>query len=126
MKIFYISFPFDEESTGDYDYCSISSKSINEFTKKDIAIYLTGKELDIADKAQNLIDMSRTGVNQGGNIFYDNLKKFYDSEDRIKSAKIIKQKIKESTSENKILNLQIRPPETGFALSPEDIQELQE
>jgi hypothetical protein len=126
MKIFYISFPFDEESTGNYDYCSISSKSINEFTKKDIAIYLTGKELDIADKAQNLIDMSRTGVNQGGNIFYDNLKKFYDSEDRIKSAKIIKQKIKESTSENKILNLQIRPPETGFALSPEDIQELQE
>lgn len=126
MKIFYVSFPFDEENTGDYDYCSILSRSINEITKEDTAVYLTGKKLGIEDQARNLIDMARTGVNQGGDIFYKNLVDFYNSENRKNCAKLIKKIITEDISEKKILNLQIRPPETGFVLSPEDIQELKE
>ena len=124
MKVFFVSFPFDEKNSGDYDYCQKIVNGINQINPSS-AEYVTGDKIgfQVADK-DNLISELIKYRNNGGKQFYDQLVKYYTDPLRIKLATQIKEYIKLNKATQNILNLQFRPPETGFIFSPEDLEDL--
>ena len=125
-KVFFISFPFDAPNSGDYDYCQKIVSEINKFGDgKTSAEYLTGTHLGFGGRAgQALSDKLPKSKNKGGKAFYEELEKYYSDDQRITMVTQLKSYITSSDAKNKVLNLQLRPPETGFVFSPKDLEDL--
>lgn len=127
-KIFIISFPFDERDTGDYDYCTAIEAAINASEGNYKAKYVTSEDIDKYDThtAQELLSIIK-GKNSGGKVFYNSLYRFYENDVRITLAASVIQYIKNNKSaDGTIVNIQLRPPETGFLFSPEDLRQLKD
>lgn len=125
MKVFLISYPFEDELSGDFDYCSTMVKALEKRQIK--AEYLKGKDLTSydADNTKRILDILLEDKNTGGSLFYKSLNTFYEDDYRKSFSLLLKNHLlqKKAASHN-ILNLQLRPPETGFIFSPEDLVEL--
>lgn len=125
MKIFYISLPFEQTNSGDVDYCL---RSVEFFRMQGVAAeYVTSSKITNYDndKAQSLMEsLSKDKNNQIK--FEKALETFYEDLDRQKLASDVKQYLISDSAANKVLNLQLRPPESGFLLSIEDLRELKE
>lgn len=122
-KVFYVSLPFDEENSGDYDYCQVS---VNSLIAPDInAEYIIGNRVEGYDtqRANSLLNTIKA-KNKGGHDFYNSLQSFYNHPVRKELADLVKKYLISDKAEYKILNLQIRAPETGFLFSDVDLIDL--
>lgn len=127
-KIFILSLPFDEVDTGDYDYCKAIESAINKNSTTYRAQYITGEDVDGYDrrKAHDLLSII-SDKNTGGKQFYDSLENFYRNETRTELAQtVIDYVTKEQSPQGTLVNLQLRPPETGFLFRPQDLQQFKE
>ena len=131
MKIFFVSFPFEDENSGDYDYCVSTVHAINSIKNPNVtATYITSRNVDgyNVTEAIGLLSSINAEKNEGGTLFYDALSDFYKNIQRtnivsdifqyITSSSIVDQ----SSDRQNILNLQLRAPETGFLFSPGDLE----
>ena len=135
MKIFFASFPFDEENSGDYDYCTAVVDAINSIAPKSTsATYVTSRDIDDYTLGENLTAVFEAlRTSKGSQSFYDILSDFHEeSIERGEIASKIIQYITHSEITDQsglhqnILNLQLRPPETGFLFSPKDLEYIKE
>ncbi len=129
-KIFITSFPFSEKDTGDYDYCTIIADAINNAAKINYeAEYIRAENINNynVESAYRLFSDIQENKGIGGKNFYDALETFYNNKERKQLVSTVIQYIKNrKSSENDIVNIQLRAPETGFLFSPEDIGTLKE
>lgn len=124
MKVFYISFPFDEENCGDYDYCVTSAEALRRLGRFDVQ-YVRSTDVAGYDskKANSLLSIIK-GKNTGGREFYSSLGEFYSNSDRQALAESIKNYLLSNKIGQNVLNMQVRAPETGFLFSYGDLREL--
>lgn len=124
--IFFLSYPFDEPRSGDYDYCTTIVDAINHLNPSGIqAEYLVGETLGIPTDIEINSILLETRKS-GGAPFYSALTSYMENPTKKEyTSKIIKY-LKEYHSKEKVLNLQMRPPESGFIFSPEELQSLKD
>ena len=80
MKIFFASFPFDDENSGDYDYCASTVHTINSRKKPNVtAAYITSRNVDgyNVTEAIGFFSSINAEKNGGGALFYNALSDFY-------------------------------------------------
>jgi hypothetical protein len=125
MKVFFVSLPFDEKNSGDYDYCQKLANTLNQ-TRQISAEYITGNTLGFkfADIDRLTRELTQDKKN-GGKEFYDRISKYCSDSRRQELAYTLKEYVQNNKAEQNILNIQLRPPETGFLLTPQDLEELQ-
>jgi len=127
MKIFFLSLPFEVKNSGDYDYCTNLVQLLKN--KEGIeAEYITTDQLtqltDIKNKVKDLSEVI-LNKNNGGELFYSSLDNFYEDQRRRDIAKAILEYLTKNKSPQKnILNLQLRPPESGFIFTVKDLTKL--
>lgn len=121
MKIFFLSSPFNSENSGDYDYCSATTESINALQLEDIkAEYVRLHTDDIETVGQ---DAKNKGIN-----FREELKEFHTKEGIAALQKeIVDYVTSPAVADTKlnIINLQLRAPQSGFLLEQKHLLELQ-
>ena len=80
MKIFFASFPFDEENSGDYDYCTAVVDTINSIAPKSTsATYVTSRDIDGYTLGENLTAVFEAlRTSKGSQSFYDILSDFHE------------------------------------------------
>lgn len=126
IKVYFLTYPFEDENTGDTDYCKAIVKAINCLKQATTsAIYLTSDILKLNNK-ELLLPIE--GKNKGGEIFKNSLKAYFESDVRKEQADKIIEYIKGDKADQvtqKILNLQLRPPETGLIFTLEDLAVIQ-
>ena len=86
MKIFFVSFPFEDENSGDYDYCVSTVHAINSIKNTNVtATYITSRNVDGYNviEAIGLLSSINAEKNEGGTLFYDALSDFYKNIQRI-------------------------------------------
>ena len=122
MKIFLLSLPYDKPNSGDYDYCYQLVKAINESQEAE-AVYVDSQTLkmDPKDNVLGILAPVLEKRNKGGKEFYDELRSYYEKPKRQTLVNKVTKYIEEDPAVKKILSLQIRAPETGFLLSPQDL-----
>ena len=126
-KIFIASFPFDEKDTGDYDYCVAIANAINGHKSNSYkAKYITSADISNYEPvfARSLLTIIKA-KNNGGIGFYKSLSEFYENQSRRDLVKsVIDYMVSKKGEQTAIFNLQLRPPETGFLFSPQDLLEI--
>lgn len=123
-KIFHISTPFEQANTGDYDYGTAFVQALN--AQGQAAEYVqapqAGYDLSAVSSAVDLVNNVRSDPDTFS-AAYATLAQDPNRKAAIAGVKdYVLQKAQEE-SVVPILNLQLRPPETGFAFIPEDIED---
>lgn len=118
-KIFFLTYPFNEKNSGDYDYCSVMVDAINKSNTSTIAQYITAEVLEIA-----LLDKIIGAKNKGGSSFKDSMNEYFKNHQRSENASKIIEFIAKDIAPQKVLNIQMRPPESGFIFTPKEIEEI--
>ena len=126
MNIFFISYHFDEKHTGDFDYCQKMVDTLNSVTPNS-AFYLTGQELSFKEEYKiTLIAELNSSKNEGGKLFDLSIKEFVNSPLRCRLVLEMKKYLLSHKQKGKnLINLQLRPPESGMIFTPQDLRKLQ-
>ena len=125
LKIFFLSFPFDEPNSGDFDYCNIMTRLLNEIAPNS-AEFINNLVVKFSTaKLKLLTTQLNEFKNDGGELFYNNLEKYFEDSSRKELANLILSYIQNQKNKFNILNIQLRPPEAGLIFSALELKDLQ-
>ena len=86
MKLFVLSLPYDQENSGDYNYCSLLVQTLQSQTDVS-AEYITGKTLDFDSRIIKHLDVVAVVKNTGDSKFYAALEEYYNLLERKEAVK---------------------------------------